>query len=740
MRRAVSLSIIVTGFTAMAAQIIYLRELLVVFYGNELSIAYVLACWLAAGGAGAWIFGKFSDRIKHKTAVFASSLAIAATILPVGVYAIRSIRPVLGINAGEIFPVFTMILSSAVILAPLCALLGFLFTLACRISEDIGKPYVLESAGSIIGGLSASLILMPLFDPFTAIWAVGLIDLAAALAILKAQDKGRFRTTTILVSILFVSGIAGLFLKWPEQADSHSMARSWRGYELVDSKNSIYGNIAVLKRGRQLSFFDNGLRLFTIPDRQSCEESVHFALLEHPDPKKVLLIGGGAGGLAGEILKHPIDRLDYVELDPLIIDMARQYGPEGHRRALEDPRVSIKTVDGRYFVKNSRDKYDCIIISLGDPHTAQINRFYTVEFYDEAANVMNDGGILSFGVTASESYVNSDTAYFLGSVYLTLKKVFSDVVSIPGETAYMVASNKSGVLTYDQDVLMSRAAKRGLDLSYVREYYLQSKMAPDKVRYLEGAILGGAKNAKPNFDLRPISYYYDMVSWAGRFKDSWAGRMLKAARGGGLWISLIALYITIVISVSYILSREKRPIVPAVLFSVATIGFGVMSLQIVIILSFQIIYGYLFYKVGLILTAFMTGLALGGYTATKRASAPESDRMMFRIAQGAMIFYPALLWLLFWRPSNAMFILMPAMAGFIGGFQFPLAGRICAGVEPGIGKAAGHAYGADLIGSCIGALLTGSLLIPVLGIPKTCVIVSFVNAVAFILLLKGNRR
>ncbi len=76
------------------------------------------------------------------------------------------------------------------------------------------------------------------------------------------------------------------------------------------------------------SVYENGVVLFNVPDPAAAEEAVHYALLEHPSPRSLLLIGGGLNGSIAQALRHPtLERVDYVELDPAILDLAREYFP-----------------------------------------------------------------------------------------------------------------------------------------------------------------------------------------------------------------------------------------------------------------------------------------------------------------------------------------------------------------------------------------------------------------------------
>ena len=92
MKRNITFSIIVTGFTAMASQIIYMREFLVVFYGNELSISFILAGWLISGALGSAVFGRLANRIRSDIKAFSSCQIILAYLLMAGIVAVKFIK------------------------------------------------------------------------------------------------------------------------------------------------------------------------------------------------------------------------------------------------------------------------------------------------------------------------------------------------------------------------------------------------------------------------------------------------------------------------------------------------------------------------------------------------------------------------------------------------------------------------------------------------------------------------
>ena len=747
MRRVITFSIILTGFTAMAAQIIYMRELLVVFYGNELSISFILAGWLISGALGSAVFGRFADRIDSKIKAFSLCQMTLGILLIVGIVAVKFVKTFLGVNPGQIVGLFPIIVASSVILAPICILMGFIFSLGCRIyasersadegAKGIGSVYILEAIGSIIGGAVTSFVLIRLFDALHIVAIFAFLNILAAF-VLKRKAFFAF----LLVMIVALWSFGGL-----KTVERYSLRKQWPGYEVLSSKNSIYGNILIARRGEAYTLFNNGLLSFTIPDKPIAEEAVHLALLEHKDPKRVLLIGGGVGGLIEEILKHGIERVDYVELDPLIIEISETYLPESYYRSLKDPRVSIKNVDGRFFVKSTKDLYDCVIIHAGDPYTAEGNRYYTAEFFNEIKHRLKEGGLISFGLTSSESYISRPLAEFLRSIYATLRSVFNEVFIIPGETACFLASDSIGGLTYDNKILEERTVARKLDTQYVRDYYLFSKLSPEKIAYSEKIIKNG-EGAIINHDSRPIAYYYGLIFWTTLFRDSAISNILRSVTESVVWRSIgVFMILLTLISLLY-----RRSFKRTTLMAMMTGGFSSMAFQLLILLTFQTMYGYLFYKLGVILTAFMAGLALGAILVVLFSNQVR-NRVMLIAVQGDFILFSVLLGVIFSKfCPGALFPVLSAIAGFIGGAQFAIANKILLGQKEDAGRPAcphencsqagrvgGLSYGVDLFGSFLGALLTGIFLIPILGIPKTCFAVAIINAAVLMLLFINMR-
>jgi len=128
------------------------------------------------------------------------------------------------------------------------------------------------------------------------------------------------------------------------------------------------------------------------------ENLVHIAALAHAGPGRALIVGGGDGGSAEELLKHPsMKSVTIAEIDETVIDIARRHFEAVHHGALDDPRVDVRVADGFRFVRDSREQYDLIILDLTDPGGPS-TALYTPEFYAACAARLTSSGAMTMHV------------------------------------------------------------------------------------------------------------------------------------------------------------------------------------------------------------------------------------------------------------------------------------------------------------------------------------------------------
>lgn len=130
------------------------------------------------------------------------------------------------------------------------------------------------------------------------------------------------------------------------------------------------------------------------------ESLVHVAAVTHPQPERALVIGGGDGGSAEEILKHPsIKSVTLAEIDLAVVDISRKYLQAVHRGALDDPRLDLRIEDGFEYVRKSTDTFDLIVLDLTDPGGPS-KPLYTPEFYRACAARLAPMGALTLHIAS----------------------------------------------------------------------------------------------------------------------------------------------------------------------------------------------------------------------------------------------------------------------------------------------------------------------------------------------------
>jgi len=733
------------GFSAVVGQIVLLRELIVVFNGNEISLGVMFATWLfwtAIGSvlAGRVVLGWNSAR----TAVVVLECLLGLS-LPPTIWFVRASRALFQTVPGELIGPVPMLLTSLVCLSAFCVFSGGLFAAGSRMYQHecgasarvaISTAYLMDAAGSALGGIAASILLLRFLDSFQIAIVVTLLNLCMAAILLFGSSWKR----VLAVGFVGVFSAAVLLAYVAPFLITSSQSRLWRGFRLLGSRDSIYGNLAVIETGNIRSVYDNGVILGSAPDENAAEEAAHYALLEHPAPRRVLLIGGGANGSISEALKHPtLERLDYVELDPALISVLHQFFPAQLAASVSDPRVHVHYADGRYYLKTAGDSFDVIILNLPDPQTAQLNRFYTEEFFRSACDHLAPGGVLALQLRSSEDYVSPALAEFLRCIRSTLREVFPQVVAIPGETIHFFAALQPGVLTDDPQVLVARLQSRHFETQYVSEYFIPFRMMPDRMAQTR-ELLQVLPTTPVNRDFEPIAYYFDVVLWSAQFKSGYA-RLFRAAAeigfsrvmGGVLVVLLLADLV-----LAYLPGPKTRARASAAGCLMAT-GFTLMTLQIFLLLGFQSLYGYLYHQLAMLIALFMAGIALGNWLSMRRVRpghAPPSRaiavvQLLLAVSAPAMMLVISALSQVSSRIATMLaaqlaFSGLAALGGVLGGYQFPLATAVYVR-DSNRAAPLGTLYALDLLGGCVGALLLSGYLISVFGFWKTAWLSAAVN-------------
>ncbi|MFH2146145.1 MAG: fused MFS/spermidine synthase [Candidatus Omnitrophota bacterium] len=755
--RLFSLVPIVMGLSCFGGQLLLIREFLIIFYGNELSIGLVLGNWLLLEAAGSFIFGKISAKLRNPGLIYAL-ICIGITILfPLSIFTVRIIKNILSIAVGEGVGVAIISISSFLVMASLALLLGAQFPLVCRLmqkyfpkkklSESIGKNYFLEAAGFGLGGIIITFLLIPHINSLRIALVLGAMNLACAYFILLLEYKKislKIKAVLLALLMLFAFGYKTDLLH------KVSLKLQWRNLNIIDWENSVYGNIAVTKQAEQYVFYYDGLPFMTIPepDIVFTEDLINFSLALADRPKDILFIGPALGGYISQALKFPLSTITYAELDPSIIKMARRYQTDLTTQELNDPRVKIHTIDGRRFLNKTGNKFDRIIINLPLPSTFQLNRFFTQEFFALCKTRLKENGAVCLSLPGSLSSLSEEIIELNKCILNSLLRVFKKTEVITGYYNLYLAKDASD-FEADADKIYAHLKTNGVKSALFTQFYIKDRLRLENKRWFYENIR--RHPVRLNRDLDPAGVLYGLRYWNAMFSDvhfKSLFRTITQLKTKEAFLILISLFAIFFSSLLFGLSKKSsasallRRIIPSLIISSGLTG---ASLNLIVILGLQTLYGYVYAYIGILISSFMLGLTFGAMVATKNLSRfKNSVAALVKIDSAFVLF--SLFFPFFILGANylsgqnvsaplifILFCMNSAAAGFLVGFEFPLGNKIY--LENNSKQNPSNIlYALDMLGAFFGSVFISIALIPTVGIINTAFLIAGVKIIPFAML------
>ena len=231
--------------------------------------------------------------------------------------------------------------------------------------------------------------------------------------------------------------------------------------------------------GRVLTL-DGHIQLTELDEGAYHEFLVHAPLLNIPNPKSALVVGGGDGGVLREIWKNPsIEHIDMAEIDAGVVEESKKHLPFVSNGAFDDPRVHLHITDAFAFVKAASRKYDLIVVDSTDVYEEEdgglSDQLFTAEFYRDCLNVLSPNGIV---VTQADNlvfcpYSLEHISALFQSVFPTTGSYFAVIPSFGGFSGYCWGSSGSGISSTFPE---SRTASPGL--RFLNQHAYEYGMCP----------------------------------------------------------------------------------------------------------------------------------------------------------------------------------------------------------------------------------------------------------------------
>jgi spermidine synthase len=693
-------SLFIIGLISILGQVVLLRELNVALYGVELFYILALGVWLLWSAAGTWI----GARINAAAAWTIPALFLLwAVFLLLDVFFIRGSRVLFAGVPGAYLPFYYQfgIVMLAVSLPGV--LLGWLFCecarFYCKNGRTLASAYAVECMGGVVGGLLATGFLLWGVPNLTITIVCSVVALLGVVFAFEKPDHP-FRTVGLILSIALIS------LLWRAAIFDRSTI-AWNHPDLLASSDSAYGRITMTGLFGQVAVYENDTLSFET-ESTATEAFVHPAMLQHPRPESVLLLGGAPEGLILELQKHHPREITAVELNPVLMDTVWPHLPGTIKESLQAENVRLVYADPRQYLKQP-GAYDVILVGMPEPDTGQANRFYTEDFFDLCASRLNPGGVLALRLRSAENFWTSVLRKRMRSVHTALKQVFPQVIFLPGATNVILASVTP--LPASPEILINRWQERHVKARLVSPPYLRYLYTNDRFAEINGDLQQAG--VTPNTDVRPLCYRYTLLMWLSKFFPSLGG-LDASVSSRAFWAAAGVSSLGLALCFAFA-SRQAGFRRGLLVFTAAFVG---MVQETILILYYQVKAGVLYRDLGMLLMAFMAGLAVGSLAVNwgMKREVGSGSRWWWVAILGGFVLLTAGIAGLVWRsvslglPGTALLLFS---SGFFVAAVFAFASLHRVDDQE---QVIAPLYGADLFGGCLASLLAGLVLVPLMGL------------------------
>ena len=473
LRRLLQTTVFVSGFTSLGYEVLWTRVLLFTFTSTMQAFAVILATFLAGLALGSGLFAaveRRGARIRFLSLALSLGGLLALLLVPASLRAADIVRWFASrVSSGEGALTAAMALAAGLVILLPATLMGFVFPMASRLltrrvrqaGQGIGRAYVVNTVGAVLGSLATGFVLIPLLGLKGSLMLLASVQVATGWALLPwAEGRAVARRVVAVTSLGLLAGFAGavVLLRGPNPFDRVPADRYVAHHDGVAASVSVIRN----ERGGKSLRIDGFEAAASDSVSAYMGMMTHIPMLVHPDPRDLLVICFGTGTTAGAGLRYPGTRIDVVDIDQNVLAMA------GHFRDVnggvaENPRARLIVDDGRNFMLTTRKTYDVITSEPMPPVFAGVTSLYSREYYVLARQRLKPGGLLVQWLPFH--LMTPDEA---GSILRTVQAVFPETTLwVHGLTGIIVARRDMPV-EIDLARLRARLAEPGLQRELAR--------------------------------------------------------------------------------------------------------------------------------------------------------------------------------------------------------------------------------------------------------------------------------
>jgi len=402
-----------SGFTALGAEVVWTRQLSLLFGASVYTFSLILAVFLTGLGIGGLAGSRLARRSTDPRSALGAIHVALAVAIAFGAWAIVNVLPAWQPTAHFLPHVRTTPslafafdgLRCAVALLPATILWGasFPLTLACGgrdFSGYVARINATNTAGALAGAVAFTLIGIPLLGSHAAQQALVIVAaISGTLLLWKASTGARLRRLAITATLAaaamsIVPPVPGHLIAYGRSVNSWASIK-----QFLFLAEGATASVAVTEHV-------GGARQFHIAGKVEASDMDidmrlermlgHLPALLHPNPRSVLIVGVGAGVTAGALSIHPeVERIVICEIEPVVPGSARAFFGKENHHVFDDPRVELILDDARHFLQTTTEKFDIITSDPIHPWVRGAATLYSLEYLTLARNHLTPGGVVT---------------------------------------------------------------------------------------------------------------------------------------------------------------------------------------------------------------------------------------------------------------------------------------------------------------------------------------------------------
>ena len=428
-RLLVYVAIALSGFCALAAQVIWTRVLSLLFGASTYTFSLILAVFLIGLGIGSSLGSIIAKSVQRPRVALGWCQLLNVGAMAWSAYMLMNSLPYWPINTSittSIWYNFQLDFVRAfwaVLPAPILWGASFPLALAAvaRRGEDpgrlVGGVYAANTVGAIVGSVVASLVLVYWFGSQRAQQVLMIVSGMSGLLLLAPAElnsaPGRRTLRLAPLMLILALGVAAFLIRTVPTIPGILVAygryaATWMGQQgdIFYVGEGLSSSVAVSRFGDVMNYHNAGkVQASSQPQDMRLQRMLgHFTTLVPKSPKKVLVIGCGAGATAGAVsIDQNVETLIIAEIEPLVPRVVSEHFGEHNFHVVRNPKTHVVIDDARHFLLTTDEKFDAITSDPLDPWVKGAATLYTKEFFELAKSKLNPGGTVTLFVQLYES-------------------------------------------------------------------------------------------------------------------------------------------------------------------------------------------------------------------------------------------------------------------------------------------------------------------------------------------------